>query len=117
QAVLKRAIAWQPTGERVRGGGDTYNIDTIQLRKGEAARITKHLAKSSCKIIPLHKEDEAQEAAEKEQLRIEARAQGMELFPRLPLEKQQIASAKAELIAASERYILKHRLARTAGQN
>lgn len=95
-----------------------YNIDAIALRKGEAAKIKRHLAKSACKIIPIHPEtDKTLEAAEKERQRLAARAQSIELFPRLPLEKQHPAEARAALIAAAERYIREHRLARTAGQN
>ena len=114
-AIYKRAKLWTPVNK---SGVALYDIEAISLDSKELTKVDRYLARTSCKIIPLHPDiDKAAEAAKKEQLRIEARAQGMELFPRLPLEKQQMASAKAELIAASERYILKHRLARTAGQN
>lgn len=117
RAVRKRATTWQPTGDRVRGGGDTYNLDTISLNSKERGIIKRHLAKSSCKVIPLHKPDQAAEVAEAERQRLAARAQGMEIFERLPREKQLPALARIEIILASERYIASRRIARTAGQN
>lgn len=33
---LKKVFNWQPTGERVQGGGDTYNIDQIRFHKNDS---------------------------------------------------------------------------------
>lgn len=117
RAVRKRAKEWQPTGERVRGGGDTYDIDAITLRNGEAARIKRHLAKTACKIIPLHAIDAAAEKEEKEQQRQAARAQGMELYSRLPEWQRKTADAKLAIIIACNNHIQSNGLAKTHGQD
>lgn len=111
---------WQPTGDRVQGGGDTYDIDAIKWRKGEAARIKRFVARRDCKVIPLHHpsaEDKAREAAEKERQRLAAHAEGMELFNRLPAWQKRGAAAKIEIIQACDQFIADQNLARTAGQD
>lgn len=117
RAVRKRARDWQPTGERVQGGGDTYDIDTLQLRSGEVRKIKTYLAPKGAKVIPLHRQDEAAAAAEKERQRQESRAHSLELFGRMPADKQRPAQARLEIIKESAAYIARNRLARTAGQD
>ncbi len=51
---------WQPTGERVQGGGDKYNIDTIRLYKSDEKHQAAIMAiKTACNM----KRDQAQLAA------------------------------------------------------
>lgn len=120
QAVLKRVgnQRWQPTGERVQGGGDCYAIDEIPLTYKERKTIRAHFAKNN--VIQLHPTPSAdqrqREEAEKERLRIEARAKSAAEFPLLPEWKQRGAKAKLEVISASETFIAANRLARSRGQ-
>lgn len=47
RGVRKRSRDWQPTGQRVRGGGDTYDLDTISLNHKELTKIKRHLEKQA----------------------------------------------------------------------
>jgi putative transposase len=56
RAIRKRAQAWQPTGDRVRGGGDIYAIDTLGLTKKELSAIKLHLKKLNLGGLPATRE-------------------------------------------------------------
>jgi hypothetical protein len=117
RAVRKRARSWNPTGERVQGGGETYEVDTLQLRPGEVKKIKTYLTRKSCKVIPITPDVQLQAEAEKERQRLEARQQSLELFPRLPQWQRRAAEAKLEIMLASDRFIAANKLGRTAGQD
>lgn len=113
-AIYKRAEQWEPVKEP---GVARYDIDTLQLRAGEVKKIKAFLARSACKIIPIHAIDKAAEAAEKERLRREARAHGLEMFNRLPAWQQAAASAKLTIMKDCELFINRNKLAKTTGQD
>ncbi len=110
KGVIARNYPSQPIKKK--NGTDSKYLE-YALASLPAATV-KALTGKTGKIIKLHPEIEQ---AEKEQQRLDARAQGMELFNRLPLEKQRPVQAKIELIAAAERYLRSCRINRTAGQN
>lgn len=43
QAILKRAKNWEPTSERVQGGGNTYDVSTLSLTGKELTIVKRHL--------------------------------------------------------------------------
>lgn len=118
-AKVKRQ-AWQSaTDERVQGGGFLYDIDEIPLTYKERQACRRwHSRKNGAhlRIVPSAVEQQAK-ADEKERLRLEARAQSLATFARLPEWQQRGARAKLEIMSACEAFIVKNRLARTAGQD
>lgn len=117
QAIQKRAKGWTAIDESCYPA--CYDIDAIQWRKGEAARIKRFVARRDGKVIPLHhpsSEDQAREAKEKEQQRREARQQSMATFDRLPPWQKRGAAAKLEIIKACKQYIDGGGLAKTSGE-
>jgi len=113
-AVYKRAEQWPPVNE---SGVSQYDIDTLQLRAGEVKKIRAFLDRHHCKIIPIHPTDKAAAAAEQERQRREARAQGLELYSRLPAWQREGAAAKLAVIQAADRFVVDNKLARTHGQD
>jgi len=43
RAIRKRAKQWQPTGERVQGGGNSYDLETLPLEAKEKRKVKAYL--------------------------------------------------------------------------
>lgn len=103
------------------------NLDFIRLQEFGAPKAwliaslplatQKALARSSCKIIPIHAVDKNAAQTEAERLRREARAQSLEMFHRLPQWQQDGATAKLLIIQAADRFIADNKLPRKHGQD
>lgn len=106
---------WASRKRAGRGGGKEYFIDSLPdaARSALASRNTKVGYAENMAAAPARLK---QSADQKEQLRLEARAQSMATFNRLSPEKQLTANAKLAVIQASSEFILNHRLQKTLGQ-